>query len=81
MKAETPEKPEIGKEILIEDLVRAYPAAVKFLMEKGIKCIACGEPIWGTLADAAREKGFSEEAIDDLVSRLKEEVDQKHGGT
>ncbi|RMF69509.1 MAG: DUF1858 domain-containing protein [Calditrichaeota bacterium] len=81
MKPETPEKPEIVKDILIEDLVRAYPAAVKFLMDKGIKCIACGEPIWGTLADAAREKGFSEEAIDDLVSRLKDEVHQKHGGT
>lgn len=39
----------IEKTIFIEDLVREYPSSVRFLMEKGIKCIACGEPIWGTL--------------------------------
>ena len=47
----------ITKEITIEELVEKIPNSVKYLMEKGIKCIACGEPIWGTLEEAALEKG------------------------
>lgn len=60
----------ITKDITIEELVDKIPASVKYLMEKGIKCIACGEPIWGTLEDAATEKGFSEEEIDQVVREL-----------
>jgi iron-sulfur cluster repair protein YtfE (RIC family) len=60
----------ITKETTIEDLVIAVPAAVSYLMKKGIKCIACGEPIWGTLEQAAREKGFSAREIDEFVSEL-----------
>lgn len=64
-------KPQITKQIEIEDLVRNYPASIKFLAEKGIKCIACGEPIWGTLEEAAQEKEFSETEINSIVSELK----------
>lgn len=53
----------ITRDISIEDLVREVPGAVKYLMDKGIKCIACGEPIWGTLESVAREKGFSDDDI------------------
>ncbi len=60
----------IDPDITIEDLVREHPKAVRFLAEKGIKCIACGEPIWGTLREAAQEKGFSAEEIDRIVKEL-----------
>ncbi len=50
----------IARDISIEDLIRRVPSAVGYLMEKGIKCIACGEPIWGTLESAARDKGFTD---------------------
>ena len=53
----------IDKNILIEDLVREVPEAVTYLMKKNIKCLACGEPIWGTLEEAAKKKGFSDEEI------------------
>lgn len=46
----------ITGETLIEDLVRECPEAVTILREFGIRCLRCGEPIWGTLAEAAREK-------------------------
>ncbi len=46
----------IAKQIEIEELVNNYPFSVKYLMEHGIRCIACGEPIWGTLEEAAKEK-------------------------
>ncbi len=39
-------------------------------MHKGIKCLACGEPIWGTLEDAAKEKGFDEAALILFVEEL-----------
>lgn len=63
-------KIELNKEIEIEDLVNEYPYSVKYLSEKGIRCIACGEPIWGTLEQAAIEKGFNQEQIADFVAEL-----------
>jgi len=60
----------VTKEIQIEDLVREVPDAVKYLSRQGIRCIRCGEPIWGTLEEAAREKGFSDEDIARFVEEL-----------
>lgn len=60
----------ITKEIYIEDLVELFPASVTYLMEKGIRCLQCGEPIWGTLETAAKEKGFSDEEINIFVEEL-----------
>lgn len=54
----------ITKETTIEELVEKVPGAIKYLMEQGIRCIICGEPIWGTLQEAAKEKGFDDTAIE-----------------
>ncbi len=62
--------PKINRNILIEDLVENYSFSVRYLMEKGIRCIMCGEPIWGTLEEAAKEKGFSDDKIDDAINEL-----------
>ncbi|MBN1541427.1 DUF1858 domain-containing protein [candidate division KSB1 bacterium] len=69
----------IDKQSLIEDLVREYPVAVRFLMERGVRCLACGEPVWGTLESAAREKGFTVEEIDRLVEDLRAAVLKRKG--
>ena len=63
-------KPEITKDILIEDLVNNYPFSVRYLMEKGIRCIMCGEPIWGTLEEAAQEKDFTKDDIAGFVREM-----------
>lgn len=60
----------ITNNIEIEDLVRNFPFSVKFLMEHGIRCIACGEPIWGTLEEAAIEKGFNQQQIMVFVDEM-----------
>ncbi len=60
----------ITKDITIEDLTEYYPKSVKYLSEKGIRCIRCGEPIWGTLKEACIEKGFDEVAIKKAVDDL-----------
>jgi len=61
---------EITKDVHMEDLVQMKPSSVLYLADRGIKCIACGEPIWGTLEDAAREKGFTDEQIVAVVIEL-----------
>lgn len=60
----------LTKDIEIEDLVNHYPFSVKYLSEKGIRCIACGEPIWGTLEEAALEKGFDQDQLTGFVEDL-----------
>jgi methionine synthase II (cobalamin-independent) len=65
-------KPVIEKNILIEELVENYSFSVRYLMERGIRCIMCGEPIWGTLEEAAREKGFGDRTIEKFVNDLNE---------
>ncbi len=67
----------ITRSILIEDIVHEYPVAVEYLMRQGIKCLACGEPLWGTLESVAREKGFGEEEIDRYVAEISELIRQK----
>jgi methionine synthase II (cobalamin-independent) len=63
---------EVTKDITIEELVDLVPGSVRYLSVKGIKCIACGEPIWGTLEEAAKEKGFSDQEIAMFVEELNE---------
>jgi hypothetical protein len=70
----------IEKSIPIEDLTRNHPKSVRFLMIKGIRCLACGEPIWGTLESAAKEKGFTDEQIDELVAELNEGLNSEEKG-
>jgi hypothetical protein len=60
----------ITKEYLIEDLVNDYPFSVQYLMQNGIRCLVCGEPVWGTLEQAALEKSFSSEQIEKFVAEL-----------
>ena len=60
----------ITKDIYIEDMVQQNPGSVRYLADRGIMCIACGEPIWGTLEEAARKKGFSNEEINVFINEL-----------
>jgi len=60
----------ITPSITIEALTEQHPAAVRYLSEKGIRCLRCGEPIWGTLEEAAREKGFNDLDIAGFVAEL-----------
>jgi len=63
---------EITKDITIEDLIEEYPFSVQYLSKKGIRCIVCGEPIWGTLEEACEEKDFTPEEIEAVVKELNE---------
>ena len=58
----------IDKTTLIEEIVEKYPELIRPLREHGIVCIRCGEPIWGTLAQVASEKGI--EDVDAIVEEM-----------
>jgi len=60
----------INKDIEIEELVKQIPESVVYLMEQGIRCLRCGEPIWGSLDNAAKEKGFNDTEISKFVLEL-----------
>ena len=60
----------ITKEITIEELIDEVPSSVKYLMDEGIRCIVCGEPIWGSLEEASEEKGYKSEDIERFVKDL-----------
>lgn len=40
------------------------------MIEKGLPCMTCGEPFWGTFEDLARQSGKTEQEIDVLVEEL-----------
>lgn len=65
----------INKDIEIEDLVNELPEAVGYLRNEGIRCLRCGEPIWGTLEEAAKEKGYNEKDIMRFVDELNQLTD------
>jgi len=60
----------ITKDIEIEDLVNELPESVSYLREEGIRCLRCGEPIWGSIEDAAKEKGYNDKDIERFVKDL-----------
>lgn len=55
----------IDESIYIEDLVNEHPEVIAPLADLGIVCIACGEPVWGTLEELINQKGLgnSEEIL------------------
>ncbi len=57
----------VGADITIEELVDRFPGANGYLIERGLPCLVCGEPFWGTLRELARRHG-----VDDLNELLRD---------
>lgn len=51
----------LDPDIAVEDLVRLVPRAPAILRRWNLVCIQCGEPVWGTLAELAADKGVTGE--------------------
>lgn len=58
----------IDGSIFIEDLVNNYPELIGPLSEMGIVCIACGEPVWGTLEELINSKGL--ENPEEIIEKI-----------
>ncbi|MFP4528641.1 MAG: DUF1858 domain-containing protein [Candidatus Kapaibacterium sp.] len=66
----TQQKPKITKDTSIEEMTNLIPQSVTYLMKEGIRCIRCGDPIWGTLESAAIEKGFTPQDVERFVREI-----------
>lgn len=68
----------IDNNIYIEEMVREYPEVISPLAEYGLVCIACGEPVWGTLKELVDKKGLNnlDEIIGQLNSIIKDKSDK-----
>ncbi len=62
--------PVINKETNIEDLVSKLPESVNYFMEKGIRLLICGEPIWGTIEEVVLNKGYSHNQLLEIINDL-----------
>lgn len=60
----------ITEETYIEDMVRDYPNTVTILMRRGVVCIQCGEPVWGTLGETLDRAGMEDKEA--LIRELNE---------
>lgn len=59
----------IHADMTVEALIDADPRIAGKLADRGIVCIRCGEPYWGTLRELAAGKGLSDQ-IDAIVAEL-----------
>jgi len=66
---------ELTADIHVEELLERYPQAAGFLADRGIVCIRCGEPYWGTLRQLAGHKNL-QDRIDQIVAELVEYLQQ-----
>lgn len=64
----------ISEDMYVEDIVRKHPKTVNFLMDRGIICIRCGAPVWGTLSELLDEKHIEDKAS--LIIELNEYIEE-----
>ncbi len=67
----------IRPDMQIEEIIEILPEAVAYLREKGIQCIMCGEPIWETMEEAAKNKNFNAREIESFTKELNQMLDKK----
>jgi hypothetical protein len=66
------------RETSVEDLVELFPKAIGMLIERGLPCVVCGEPFWGSIAELAAQKGWDAPRIDRLVTDLNDQYAKLH---
>ncbi|MCK4583923.1 DUF1858 domain-containing protein [candidate division WOR-3 bacterium] len=71
----------ITKETTIEEILEKFPDTVKVFMDLGVPCLVCGEPLWGTVEEAAKKyKTDLNELIDRLNLHLPSQGVEKNRG-
>lgn len=57
----------------VDEIIDKYPSTVKYFSEKGIVCVQCGEPVWGTVKDMIAKKY---DDVDAVIKELNEYIDK-----
>jgi hypothetical protein len=58
----------------IEELVEAYPKVAGWFTRRGLRCVVCGEPFWGTIEELAEDSGVRGERKEKLVEDLNDAI-------
>jgi hypothetical protein len=58
----------------IEELISEHPGTVRLMINHNIPCLVCGEPVWSTVEESAREAGKTEEEIDMVIEELNRHI-------
>ena len=67
----------IGLDTSIEELVAVCIGVSTFLINKGLPCVVCGEPFWGTLWELCDQEGWSREETEALAKELEAYVNKE----
>jgi methionine synthase II (cobalamin-independent) len=67
----------IDENTTIEEIVAHYPKLIRPLKQFGITCVACGEPVWGTLAENAQHKNITE--LELIIEKLNQIISESDG--
>jgi hypothetical protein len=62
----------ITEDTAVEEVITNYPNLVKVFIERGLPCLVCGDPFWGTVGELARKYNVDGA---DLVSELNKKKD------
>ncbi len=57
----------------VEEIVEQFPQLVKILTGRGIICIQCGAPTWGTLRELIEQTG---QDADEVMVELQAVIDK-----
>ncbi|MCX7022098.1 MAG: DUF1858 domain-containing protein [bacterium] len=60
----------ITRDMPVERLLEERPAAADWLLARGIVCMRCGEPFWGTLAELLCNRENSAADVKKIVADL-----------
>ena len=68
---------QISLDTSIEELVAVCIGVSTFLINKGLPCVVCGEPFWGSLWELCEQEGWSKEETEALGKELEEYVNKE----
>lgn len=61
----------LNPDMQVEEIVEQFPQLVKVLTNRGIICIQCGAPTWGTLRELIERTG---QDVENVMSELLDSI-------
>jgi hypothetical protein len=58
----------------IENLITEHPGTVRLMISHNVPCLVCGEPVWSTVEQSARDAGKTEEEIEVTIEELNRHI-------
>ncbi len=63
----------------VEVILDEHPAAADWLLQRGVVCLRCGEPFWGSLGELLRNRRYTDEETARLVTELNAHLAEVEG--